>query len=192
MKRLFSLLLLAVLAAAVVLKVAIFDWMTVQGDDMLPTLSQGETYLVYKRGTDPARGDLIVFTAPATGLVTVRRVIGLPGDHIGFRDQTVSVGGKAAADVADGQLTMGGGPIERTLARFKETLLARTYAIARDPQRHSKDQDPLVVPPGTYYVLADNRNHGRDSREYGCVPASSIRGTVVRHVRSLFGYDKIE
>src|SRR5439155_13781607 len=159
------------------------------------TLAPGESYLVYKRGTDPVRGDLVVFAVPGSGAVTVRRVIGLPGDRIEFQNQTVSVGGKPANGEPTGTFEMDPGPLSRTLFRFKETLPAaggRAWLIARDVQRRSKDQAPITVPPGCYYVLADNRNHGRDSREYGCVQAARLRGTVVRHAISLLKYDPIE
>src|SRR5262249_35116869 len=87
------------------------------------------------------------------------------------------------------------GPLARKLERYRETLPAandRAYSIARDPQRHSKDQPVLTVPAGAFYVYADNRNHGRGCREYGPVPAANVRGMILRHVRSLISYEPVD
>jgi len=193
MKRAFGFFLILLLGAGLVARLVLFEWLTVRGEDMLPTLTSGQSYLVYKRARDPARGDLILFVTPGDGPITVRRVIGLPGDKIELRNQTVIVNGKPVQDEKTGQVQMDAeGPLTRTLDRYRETLADKTYSIARDPQRHSKDQNVFVVPPGSYYVYADNRNHGRDSREYGPVPAANLRGTLVRHVRSLISYDPID
>ena len=196
MKRAFGLVLILILGAGLVLRLVLFDWLTVRGDDMLPTLVSGESYLVYKRAHDPERGDLILFVTPGNGPITVRRVLGLPGDKIELKNQTVYVNGQPVRDEKQGELQMDAdGPLSRKLDRYRETLPPagdRSFAIARDPQRHSKDQAVLVVPPASFYVYADNRNHGRDSREYGPVPAGNLRGIVVRHVRSLIAYDPLD
>ena len=67
-----------------------------------------------------------------------------------------------------------------------------THSFTTSPVQPIGPGGVLVVPPASYYVYADNRNHGRDSREYGPVPAGNLRGIVVRHVRSLIGYDPID
>ena len=195
MKRALGVFLILVLGAGLVLRLVLFDWLQIQGDDMLPTLVSGESYLVYKHARDPDRGDLILFVTPGNGPITVRRVLGLPGDKIELKNQTVYVNGKPVQDEKQGELQMDAeGPLTRKLDRYRESLPAgdRSFAIARDPQRHSKDQPIFVVPPASYYVYADNRNHGRDSREYGPVPAANVRGIVVRHVRSLISYDPLD
>src|SRR5262249_45448594 len=150
------------LIGLLIARLVLFEWLTVHGDDMLPTLASGESYLVYKRGRDPARGDLILFVTPGAGPMTVRRVLGLPGDKIELRNQTIFVNGQPVRDEKRGQVQMDkDGPLARTLDKFRETLPTagdRAFFIARDPQRHSKDQVVIKVPPGTYYVYADNRN----------------------------------
>jgi signal peptidase I len=195
MKRAVGVVLILILGAGLVLRLVLFDWLTVQGDDMLPTLTSGQSYLVYKHG-HPERGDLILFVTPGNGPITVRRVLGLPGDKIELKNQTVFVNGQGVRDEKQGELQMDkDGPLERKLDRYRESLPPagdRSFAIARDPQRHSKDQAVTVVPPGTFYVYADNRNHGRDSREYGPVPLANVRGIVVRHARSLISYDPLD
>jgi hypothetical protein len=110
-----------------------------------------------------------------------------------YRDQMVRIGADPAIDVAAGTVSdaLAG---SRLFTQQRETLPAatRSYLIVRDPGRRSKDQPPFVLPPDNIYVLADNRNHGRDSRDYGPVPRSRIRGTVLRRVNSLLRWEKLE
>ncbi len=190
-KKLLVGLLFAALLGFLILRLVVFDVLTVHGPDMLPTLEPNQDYLVYKLGKDPERGDIVVFQVPGGGPISVRRVIAVGGDRVEYKNQLPVVNNKAADQEPDGTVEMTG-PLARTLERARETSGKRSYAVARDPQRHSKDQPVLVVPAGSYYVVADNRNHGRDSREYGVVPASNLRGTVIRRVKSLLSYDPVE
>jgi signal peptidase I len=195
MKRIVVWTPMALIVAALVARLFLFDWIHVNGPDMLPTLVSGETYLVSTLSKDPVRGALIAFEPPGVkGAVSVRRVIGMPGDKIEYRGQNVYVNGTPPDEAAKGSFQMDVGPLGRVLERYQETLAGAShpYLIARDPQRHSKDQAVVVVPAGAYYVLADNRNHGRDSREYGVVPAAQVRGTVIRHVASFVRYEVVE
>jgi len=195
MKKALGWGLLALLAALVVLRGLLFDTLHVTGPDMVPTMATGDWFLVYRWARDPARGDLIVFEVPGSGgKHSVRRVIGLPGDKVEYKDQNVLVNGQPAHLAPEGTVPMEVGPLARVLDRFRETVPggAHSYSIARDPQRHSKDQPVVTVPAGAYYVLADNRNHGRDAREYGPVPAASVRGTVVRRMLSLVRYQRVD
>jgi signal peptidase I len=194
MKRALGLIILVALIVAVLAKALLLDWLQIAGADMAPTLESGASYLVLARGYTVERGAVVVLSAPGTGQPTVRRIVGLPGDRIEYRGQVVYVNGQPAQDAPEGRFTVAEGPLERALERYRETLpgMARGYAIARDPQRRSKDQPALAVPAGSYYVLADNRNHGRDSREYGVVAASALRGRVIRRAVSLVKYEPID
>jgi len=195
MKKAIGWLVLLVLAALVITRAFVLEPVEVSGPDMLPTLEAGHHYVVNHLAKHPERGELVLIESPGSGgKQSVRRVVGVGGDKVEYRGQQVILNGQAARNQADGQLTMEEGPFGRTLGRYLETLPAsgRRYAIARDPQRKSKDQPVVAVPAGAFYVLSDNRNHGRDSREYGPVPASNVRGTVEWRVVSLWNYEKIE
>ncbi len=108
------------------------------------------------------RGDIIVFRYPE-GPETdfVKRVIGLPGETVTIQDKVVSING---------------------------TALDEPYVIHVDPQIYpeqralpepyrSRDQfGPYVVPEGQYFAMGDNRDRSHDSRFWGSVPRSMIKG----------------
>lgn len=111
---------------------------------------------------DIRRGDIIVFRFPQDPEVDyVKRVIGLPGDTIRIRDKRVSVNGKE---------------------------LPEPYVIHLDPQMYPEGQflpepyrsrdhfGPFEVPPGQYFAMGDNRDRSSDSRFWGTVPRSHIKG----------------
>jgi len=197
MKKAIGWLVLLLLAGLVVTRAFVLEPVEVAGPDMLPTLEAGHHYLVNHFAKHPERGDLILIEAPGSGgRQSVRRVIGVGGDQVEYRAERVVLNGQLARNEADGQVTMDVGALGsgRELGRYLETLPVggRRYAVARDPQRTSKHQPTVTVPAGAFYVLSDNRNHGRDSREYGPVPASNVRGIVGWRIVSLWKYEKLE
>jgi signal peptidase I len=132
---------------------------------MIPKLLIGDFVLVnkmvYARPTSPLeafllpnkpieRKDIIVFKWP--GDLTkdyVKRVIGLPGE-------TIEIRGK--------QLYVNEQPIDEP------------YTIYRDDMAIPADYGPIVVPPGKLFVLGDNRDDSLDSRSWGDVPLSYVKG----------------
>ncbi len=125
------------------------------------------------------RGDIIVFLSPEEpGLYLVKRVIGVPGDRIHLRNGTVNLNGVAQT----------------------EPYVVRDPNVMYDPYRdefpsvmppppppsaspelgllfapYIQDGD-LVIPPGHYFAMGDNRDHSKDSRYWGFVPRENIIG----------------
>jgi signal peptidase I len=137
---------------------------------------------------EPSRGDVVVFTVAKLGGQTfpadrrpqlpreefVKRIIGLPGDRIEFRRDVVYVNGEPVEPrpLADEFVDDSGQP----LLRNEVTLGERTFVVLDDPRIKQAPPDPLVVEPGRYFMLGDNRDHSKDSRVWGTVRLAEIKG----------------
>jgi signal peptidase I len=119
-----------------------------------------------------ARGDIVVFRHSDPPLL-IKRVVGIPGDRL---------------RIAGGQVFVNGIALDEPYAAFepappdpaRDNIPAKIYTDPQvDPewwrQMQSLTRDgELVVPPGEYFVLGDNRNHSKDSRFWGFVPRHAI------------------
>jgi signal peptidase I len=135
----------------------------VDGESMLPNLHNEEMLLVNRNayrsvefnGEDyfpfdpPGRGDIVVFDPPnRSDKPYIKRIIGLPGDHVTF---------------GDGRVFINGEPLE------EDYITERT----RCGQRDTCD---VIVPEGSVFVMGDNRNNSSDSRVFGPVPLENVVG----------------
>lgn len=108
------------------------------------------------------RGDIIVFRWPEDPRIDyVKRAIGLPGDVITIRDKKVSVNGQ---------------PLDEpyVLHLDEQTYPFNPFQI--EPYRSRDNFGPYTVPEGHYFAMGDNRDHSSDSRSWGPVPRSLIKG----------------
>jgi signal peptidase I len=135
-----------------------------------------EKFLPYR---DIERGDIIVFKYPYQDHPHfVKRVIGLPGDRVKIVDQQVYVNGKllnepyVVHDPASGY-----DPLNYTFPPPGNQLFIPPVQIewAREIRKYIQG-DELVVPPGKYFAMGDNRDHSSDSRYWGFVDREAIMG----------------
>ncbi len=172
----------APLAVALAIRAFALEPFAVASDSMLPTLEAGDRLFVNKLA-EPGRGDVVVFEH--RGARYVKRVIGLPGERVEVRGGRVRVNGIDAEEWPTGTLRLDAEG--RALSGLRERLGAVEHAVLDDPAR-SRPDGTVVVPHDHVFVLGDNRDHSRDSRDFGAIP----RGAIVGVVASLWGGPRFE
>lgn len=123
------------------------------------------------------RGNVIVFRYPRNLKETyVKRAIGVPGDRIHIRDKQVYVNGQALAEPYKRLLDTAQ---QAYLDNFPEGPHGFIYERGQEMVRDHVHDGELVVPPGMYFALGDNRDNSEDSRFWGLVPKANIIGRPV-------------
>jgi signal peptidase I len=130
----------------------------------------------------PQRGDVVVFRLPRdTSIDYIKRIIGLPGDHIQVKDGQVYINGTAVKRTpAPAWVDDEEGVRESPIKRWKETLPNGKSYYTLDLVDHgfADNTGVYTVPPGDYFMMGDNRDNSTDSRfpQVGYVPFENIIG----------------
>lgn len=132
----------------------------VYGESMLPTFEEHDRLLLSKV-SDIQRFDLVVFNAPDSDERYIKRVIGLPGDKVEVKEDTLYINGKQMK--------------EPYLEDIKKDLILDKLTGDFTLEELTGE---AVVPEGALFVMGDNRLHSKDSRFFGPVPISSLIGEV--------------
>jgi len=157
------------------------------------TLAAPAKWMPFVRYREPKRGDVVVFIKPVPDsvdtdgkpqyLFLVKRLVGVPGDHIHLSNGTVIINGVAQEQPH---------AVPTTPENYRDYLddfpavpmttdLGATESWSVQLPSLIKDGD-LVVPPGMFFMMGDNRHDSLDSRYWGFVPRANIVG------RPLFNY----
>jgi signal peptidase I len=190
------------LAIAFGSRVFLIEPFRIPSGSMLPTLWVGDHLLVNKLVygarvpfTDlhlpalraPERGEVVVFSVAADGDQTfpadrrsdlpredfVKRVIGLPGDRIDIVDGVVFVNGEPIAARRTGDRFSD--DTGRALEVLECAIGDHRFAVLDDPQMRARPVT-FEVEPGRYFMLGDNRDWSKDSREWGTVRRAELKG----------------
>jgi signal peptidase I len=124
--------------------------------------------------TDPKRGDVIVFRYPMDiSQNYVKRVMGVPGDHIHLVNKVVYLNGKPLTEPYAQHIFPNPDPYRDN---FPTEPDGPVYDRAKQMLAEHVQNGELVVPPGSYFAMGDNRDNSLDSRYWGFVPRENIIG----------------
>jgi signal peptidase I len=144
----------------------------------------------------PQRGEVMVFRYPVNhSLDYIKRVIGLPGDEIEYRNKQLMINGRIVEVVRDGEYNyVEGGLNFISTHRYLERLGERPHSIIVQPEvpsvhlggvgffpfrdncAYNEQGFRCKVPSGHYFTMGDNRDSSSDSRYWGFVPEGNIVG----------------
>lgn len=180
-----------VVAAALFLLIRTFgvEAFKIPTSSMENTLLVGDFLLVNKAvygapipGTDvhlpalaePSRNEVVVFQPPHDPEKSyVKRLVGMPGDTLEMRAKKLFLNGTPAHEPYVRYTDRRGDAVHPGMHWQSSHLIAGPV-----PRRHPTRDNwgPIVVPPGHFFVLGDNRDNSEDSRYWGFVPRDAIRG----------------
>ena len=199
--------LFPVIITVFLLRSFLFEPFKIPSGSMIPTLLVGDLILVNKyhyglrlpvintkitEGNKPQRGDVMVFRyPPQPSLDYIKRVVGVPGDTVAYRNKRLTVNGQvvetnALPDFLDEDSM-------RYFKQFEEKLGEKPHRLLNDDNRpafvqvqanffgaegctYTVEGVTCKVPDGHYFMMGDNRDNSLDSRYWGFVPDANIVG----------------
>jgi len=181
-----------VILAVFLLRSFLVEPFRIPSGSMMPTLLAGDFILVNKYAYGirlpvinkkiidlelPERGDVVVFRYPQDPSVDyIKRVVGLPGDHIKYMGKTLAINGEPVAQIpagtymvpGAGSSMMGAGVRTEQLGEINHDILVQPHTLSRNVV--------YIVPKDHYFVMGDNRDNSNDSRFWGAVPEQNLVG----------------
>jgi len=196
--------LFPVFLIVLVLRSFIFEPFRIPSQSMMPNLWVGDFILVNKfsygvrlpvlnaeiiDSGKPKNGDVAVFRYPVNpGINFIKRVIGIPGDHVVYKNKVLYINGAIMPQELLGPyIGKGSGKKMNAAALKNENLLGVNHELLLVPQKpelshryfsefYKNGHIDLVVPEGQYFVMGDNRDESHDSRFWGLVPEDNLVG----------------
>lgn len=135
---------------------------------------------------EPQRGDIFVFRyPPMPSVYYIKRVIGLPGDHISYLNKELRINGKLMPQTfVKNTVDEDESGTQWPTIENQENLSGIKHEIYIIPNRSSDDFKDIIVPPGMYFAMGDNRDDSADSRFWGFVPEENIVGKATMIILS--------
>jgi signal peptidase I len=184
----FSASIFPVLFVVLLIRSFFIEPYKIPSGSMIPTLMIGDFILVDKNiygyklpltnmtlidNETPKRGDVVVFKYPENKNINyIKRVIGLPGDLIIYKDKTLFVNGNKYNQIKTSHdfdpIEIADGTVSYEHNEYKNYLILN--------QNESTFNFKYKVPPESYFVLGDNRDNSNDSRYWGPVPKENLVG----------------
>lgn len=180
-----------ILLIVLLLRSFIVEPFRIPSGSMLPTLEIGDFILVNKYAYGlklpvlhdkivpvgaPRTGDVAVFRYPRDASQDyIKRIVGVPGDHIIYRDKQLQINGQVIAQAERGDIGVFSEMLPIEMQRRSESLPGAGHDILLAPSV-SQPMGQWRVPPGHYFVMGDNRDNSNDSRAWGFVPETNLVG----------------
>ncbi len=203
--------LFPVILVVFLLRSFLFEPFKIPSGSMIPTLLVGDLILVNKfhygvrlpimnkkivQNHDPERGDVMVFRYPKDPTLDyIKRVVGLPGDTVTFKNQQLFINGTLQPTTPTPPPGFYDEDKLRYFAEYREKLGAVEHRILINPQSvpfyelqgppsfpfrencsYSVQEVTCKVPAGNYFMMGDNRDDSQDSRYWGFVPDENVVG----------------
>lgn len=180
----------AILLLTLSTRIFVAEPFTIPSRSMYPTLDVGDYIVISKFGygnydlfgidilntslyKEIDRGDVMIFDYPKQpDLDYIKRVIGLPGDHIEIKNKLLTVNGVQLERKVISE--------DESIRIYTELLDSTSYQIAINYKRQNTQLKAidLSVPANHYFVLGDNRDNSNDSRYWGFVPKENMIGKL--------------
>jgi len=193
----YSRSLFPVLLIVLLFRSFLFEPFKIPSGSMIPTLLIGDFIVVNKYAYglrlpvlhtkflslgEPKRGDVVVFRYPVDPKVNfIKRLIGLPGDTISYRNKELYINGELVEEQARNRYTHEN--VKCSMPRsdamlFDETMGDVIHGILEHENSGGRNGQ-WQVPEGHYFMMGDNRDRSNDSREWGFVPEQNLMGRAV-------------
>lgn len=181
---------LPVFVIVLVLRTALFEPFRIPTGSMKPTLLEGDFILVNKYayglrlpilGTKvvavgtPKTGDIIVFRHTG-GKDLIKRVVGVPGDHIMYAHKQLYINGVAVPN-KELRITHDRGMYTVEGVEQLSTITHGIYDYPQIARRYAYND--VIVPEDSYFVMGDNRSNSEDGRVWGFVKDKDILGKAI-------------
>jgi signal peptidase I len=185
-----------VILAVLLLRSFLVEPFRIPSGSMMPTLLVGDFILVNKFSYgirlpvldskvveigEPERGDVMVFRYPKDPSVDyIKRVVGLPGDKIGYYNKVLYVNGEPAGQVPAGVYVGTGSGVSMSGASERREQLGEVQHDILVMPRTPGLEGQYIVGEDEYFVMGDNRDNSNDSRYWGTVPEANLVGKAFR------------
>lgn len=180
-----------IILAVLIVRSFFFEPFRIPSASMVPTLRVGDFILVNKfdygvrlpvlnskviEMGQPRRGDVVVFRYPPNPQIDyIKRVVGLPGDRVQYKDKVVYINGQPMKQQPQDKAIDLMGIVAAKDKVLIEQLGEVSHVIAVAPGKQRAQVD-IVIPKGEYFVMGDNRDNSSDSRFWGTVPEENLVG----------------
>jgi signal peptidase I len=181
---------------ALFIRIVLFEAFEIDGPSMEPTLLNGDRVVVAKflyglflpftneavlTWGLPNAGDVVIVRSPYDNIDIVKRVIGVPGDHLEMRDDVVYRNGDPLLRHVVGPCRGHQMEVDDACEWVEEGLGEHTWDTSHASYSVPDSFDPVTVPPGHIFVMGDHRDRSNDSRNprVGMIPGSRVKGRAL-------------